>query len=149
MKFTAGLAMFAAFMVARPAFAEPAAGNWTGAIDGHLVSFVHLESAADGTFTATFASHDIPQSEADFRSVISSVTASADQLTAKCLQTAAYLTVAGTLPRKHGLAPSNGVKAERRDENREAKLTISPFFCSAVSKTLGNIAPGPLFPSIT
>lgn len=57
MKLTAGLAILAAFLVAEPTFAEPAAGNWTGAIDGHLASLLHLEQPADGTFTPQGPEH--------------------------------------------------------------------------------------------
>ena len=43
-----------------PALCEPATGNWTGAIDGHIVSLAHIEAGADGKLTGTFAIHETP-----------------------------------------------------------------------------------------
>lgn len=68
---------------AAPAFAEDAVGNWSGAIDGHLISLVHIEQAAGGTLTGTFASHEAPLTAPDGRALkspIAHVAATADHL---------------------------------------------------------------------
>ena len=81
MKFAAGLAICAALLLATPASSEPVAGNWTGAIDGHLISLVQLNRAADGTLTGTFESHDTPQAAPAVRAALANITASDDHLT--------------------------------------------------------------------
>lgn len=72
--------------LACPSFAEDAAGNWLGAIDGHLISLVHIERAADGRLTGTFASHESPLTAADphaLKSPLSDITATDDHLAFK------------------------------------------------------------------
>jgi CubicO group peptidase (beta-lactamase class C family) len=74
---------FAMLLIALPAFAEDAAGNWTGAIDGHLVSLVHVERGTDGSLTGTFASHEAPLTRPDFSALkcpIANVAATSDHL---------------------------------------------------------------------
>lgn len=57
-----------------PALCEPAAGNWTGAIDGHEISLVHIETGADGKLAGTFASHEAPLDAPDVHAQISPIT---------------------------------------------------------------------------
>ncbi len=59
---------------ATPVLCEPATGNWTGAIDGHLVSLVHIEAGADGKLAGTFASHEAPLDAPDARALESAIT---------------------------------------------------------------------------
>lgn len=72
-----------ALTLAGPSFAEDAAGNWSGAIDGHTVSLVHIEHAADGHLIGTFASHEAPLTIPDagaLTSPIANIVAGADHL---------------------------------------------------------------------
>ncbi len=72
-----------AWVTACPVFAEDAIGNWSGAIDGHLISLVHIERAVDGHLTGTFASHEAPLAYPDataLRSAITDVVAADDHL---------------------------------------------------------------------
>ena len=80
------LALSAAVLMwtlACPSFAEDAAGNWSGAIDGHLISLVHIERAADGALTGTFASHEAPLTGPDLhalKTALADVAATGDHL---------------------------------------------------------------------
>jgi CubicO group peptidase (beta-lactamase class C family) len=70
-------------VLAGPALSEPATGNWTGAIDGHLVSLVHIETGSDGKLVGTFASHEAPLDTPDFhalKTTIDDVVATDDHL---------------------------------------------------------------------
>ena len=69
---------------ASPALCEPAAGNWSGALDGHLISLVHIQAGADGKLTGTFASHEAPLDKPDVHAqttAIADIVASDDHLT--------------------------------------------------------------------
>ena len=59
---------------AAPALCEPAAGNWTGAIDGHTISLVHIEAGADGKLAGTFASHEAPLDAPDVHAQTTAIT---------------------------------------------------------------------------
>ena len=68
---------------ALPALCEPATGNWTGAIDGHTISLVHIDAGADGKLFGTFANHEAPLDEPDVHAqttAITDVAATADHL---------------------------------------------------------------------
>jgi CubicO group peptidase (beta-lactamase class C family) len=49
-----------------PALCEPVTGNWTGAIDGHTITLVHIEAGADGKLFGTFSNHETPLDAPDF-----------------------------------------------------------------------------------
>ena len=73
----------AGFISASPALCEPATGNWTGAIDGHTISLVHIEAGADGKLFGTFANHEAPLDAPDVHAqttAIADVAATDDHL---------------------------------------------------------------------
>ncbi len=61
-----------------PALSEPATGNWTGAIDGHIVTLVHIEAGAGGKLDGTLASHEAPLDQPDVHAQTSAI----DEITA-------------------------------------------------------------------
>ena len=59
---------------AAPAVCEPATGNWTGAIDGHTISLVHIEAGTDGKLFGTFANHEAPLDAPDIHAQTTAIT---------------------------------------------------------------------------
>lgn len=64
----------AALIWTSPALCEPATGNWTGAIDGHTISLVHIEADSDGKLFGTFANHEAPLDAPDFHAQTTTIT---------------------------------------------------------------------------
>lgn len=81
MRKSALLLTAALIMLARPAFAEEAAGTWRGAIDNHLLSLVHIEKKADG-YNGTFEDHEQPVNASDAHTInpLSHIEATPDHL---------------------------------------------------------------------
>ncbi len=83
MKVAVGLSV-AGLVWASPAFCEPAQGNWTGAIDGHIVSLAHIAAGPDGKLIGSFAIHETPLDKPDVHAqttAIEAVAATDDHLT--------------------------------------------------------------------
>jgi CubicO group peptidase (beta-lactamase class C family) len=79
----ASLAVFAIVALnARPALAENAVGNWFGAMDLHLLTFVHIEMGGRG-LTGSIDTHELPAGPKDHtdHAPLANLSATPDRLT--------------------------------------------------------------------